>query len=55
MAADSAGDSPCRYLIYVTHGSSGSAAVGGKATALQKTSDVVVADPYIGVPTSTPT
>ena len=42
------GDSPCRYLIYVTHGSSGSAAVGGKATALQKASDVVVADLYIG-------
>jgi len=42
------GDSPCRYLVYVTHGSSGSAAVGGKATALQKTSDVVVADLYIG-------
>jgi len=42
------GDSPCRYTLYLTHGASGSAAIGGKATALQKTADVVVADLYIG-------
>lgn len=43
-----AGSNKARYVFYVTHGSSGSALVGGKALALQRAGDVCLADVVIG-------
>lgn len=42
------GNSPCNYMIYVTHGSSSSATTTGKISALQRAGDVVVADVIVG-------
>lgn len=42
------GGHSCWYTFYVTHGSSGSALVSGKALALQRAGDVCLADVIIG-------
>lgn len=42
------GTTPCRYMIYSTHGSAGSSTTSGKINALQKTGDGIVADVILG-------
>lgn len=45
---DVRGSSPCRYTLYVTHGSSGSALVSGKALALERAGNACLADVIVG-------
>ena len=45
---DARGQSACRYTFYVTHGSTGSALVSGKALSLQRAGDVCLADVVVG-------
>lgn len=42
------GGAPCRYILYLTHGTTGSALVSGKALSLQRAGDVCLADVIVG-------